>query len=83
MIPTFLARAFPLPFNQLWLWRIHQCVPSFQPGPVLPFLPGITGSQERSVTTFSSHLSRSSLPHSHPAPRTRLSTRSPKRIQNT
>jgi len=50
--------------------RIQQCVPSFQSGPVLSLLPGITGSQERSVTTFSSQLSRSSLPHSHPAQRT-------------
>jgi hypothetical protein len=32
MIPTFLTLAPPLPFNQLGLWRIHQCVPSFQPG---------------------------------------------------
>jgi len=52
-------------------------------GTDLPLLPGITGSQERSVITFSSHLSRSSLPHSLPAPRTRLSIQSPKRIQNT
>jgi hypothetical protein len=44
MIPTFLARASTLLFNQLWLWRIHQCVPSFQPGPVLSLLPGITDS---------------------------------------
>src|SRR5713226_2765468 len=63
MIPTFLALASTLFFNQLWLWRIHQCVPSFQPGPVLPLLPGITGSQQRSATTFSSKLSRSTLPH--------------------
>jgi hypothetical protein len=82
MIPSFLARASTLLFK-LWLWRIHQSVPSFQPGPVLPLLPGIERSQEGSVMTFSSHLSRSSLPHSHPAPRTRLSIRSPKRIQNT
>src|SRR5216683_5737314 len=41
MIPTFLARASTLLFNQLWLWWIHQCVPSFQPGPVLSLLPGI------------------------------------------
>jgi hypothetical protein len=32
MIPTYLALASPLLFNQLGLWRIHQCVPSFQPG---------------------------------------------------
>ena len=32
MIPTFLALASPLLFNQLGLWRIHHCVPSFQPG---------------------------------------------------
>ena len=83
MIPTFLALASTLFFNQLWLWRIHQCVPSFQPGPVLPLLPGITGSQQRSATTFSSKLSRSSLPHTRPAQRIRLPTRSPKRIQNT
>ncbi len=31
MIPTFLTLAPPLLFNQLGLWRIHQCVPSFQP----------------------------------------------------
>ncbi len=83
MIPTFLAPASPLLFNQLWLWRIHQCVPSFQPGPLLSLLPGITGSPERSVTTFSSQFSRSSLPHSHPAQPARLPTRSLKRIQNT
>jgi len=83
MIPTFLALASTLFFNQVWLWRIHPCVPSFQLGPVLPLLPGITGSQLRSATTFSSQLSRSSLPHSHPTPRIRLPTLSPKRIQNT
>jgi hypothetical protein len=83
MIPTFLARPSTLLFNQLWLWRIYQCVPSFQPGLVLSLLPGITGPQERSVTTFSSQISRSSLPHGHPTQRTRLPTRAPNRIQNT
>jgi hypothetical protein len=83
MIPTSVALASTLFFNQLWLWRIHQCVPSFQPGPFLSLLPGITGFQERSTTTFPSQLSISSLPHSHLAHLTCLHTRLPNPIQNT
>jgi hypothetical protein len=37
MIPIFLALASTLLFNQLGLWRIHQCVPSFQRGPTSVF----------------------------------------------
>ena len=83
MIPSSVALASTLFFSQLWLWRIHQCVPSFQPGPFLSLLPGTTGFQERSTTTFPSQLSISSLPHSHLAHLTCLHTRLPNPIQNT
>jgi hypothetical protein len=83
MTPTSVALASTLFFNPLWLWQIHQCVPSLKPGPILSLLPGITGFQERSTTTFSSQLSMSSLPHSHLAHLTWLHTRFPNPIQNT
>ena len=82
MIPTFVVLASTL-FVASSDRGGHQCVPSFQPGPVLALLPGITGSRERSDTTFSPQLSISSLPHSHLAHLTCLHTRFPKRIQNT
>ena len=86
MIPTFLALASPLLFNQLGLWRIHQCVPFFQPrasSVSTSWHNRLSGARKDPSRPSSSQLSRSSLPHSHPAQPAGLPTPSLKRIQNT